>query len=84
MTGFDVETLDFSPMSFADETPTAVVAHAKIEQKVVEEKAMKRRIKNEEILTLAAKRLDQLCIRPLPGEQWRIVTEKAFNAYAFI
>lgn len=57
---------------------------ATISEKVVEERALKRQIANEELHTMVAKRLDDLCVRPLPGEQWRIITEKAFNAYAFI
>lgn len=85
MSMFDIEGLgEVETFNFGHEKATAVTQDAKITQKVVEERAMKRRIKNEEIHTLAAKRLDQLCVRPLPGEQWRIVTEKAFNAYAFI
>lgn len=83
----NIEDFEFEikPISLGcdSETPTRR-SHASIEEKVVQEKAIKRRIKNDQIHMLAARRLDQLCIRPLPGEQWRIITEKAFNAYAFI
>lgn len=57
---------------------------AKIEQKVIEDKAMLRQMKNEEIHCKVAQSLDNLCPRPKKNEQWRIITEKAFNAYAFI
>jgi hypothetical protein len=47
-------------------------------------KAMKKRIRNAEIHTMKANALTDLCTKPNPGEQWRIITEKQFNAYAFI
>lgn len=40
--------------------------------------------KNMEQHELVAKQLSQLCIKPERGEQYRIVTEKSFNAFAFI
>lgn len=55
-----------------------------IEEKKVQERAIKRRMKNEEIHLKSAKALNDLCGIPERNEQWRIVTEKAFNAYAFI
>ena len=57
---------------------------AQIEQQVVNSKAHKRFVKNEERHYAAAKALADLCDEPQEGEQWRILTEKAFNAYAFI
>ena len=47
-------------------------------------RAIKKQIKNTRIHTLKAKALKYLCIEPKDGEQWRIITEKQFNAYAFI
>lgn len=67
-----------------DLTSKAVNDSAKIDEKVVEERAIRRKIKSDKLHFLVAKRLDDLCVRPKNGEQWRIVTEKAFNAYAFI
>lgn len=55
-----------------------------IQDKLIEDAAMKKILRNDEIHLKASRSLDDLCPRPLPGEQWRIVTEKAFNAYAFI
>lgn len=53
-------------------------------QKIVEEAAIKRIVKNNEIHKIKAKALDDLCERPKKNEQWRIITEKQFNAYALI
>ncbi len=50
----------------------------------VESKALKRLIKNQTIHTLKAKALSDLCIKPKANEQYRIITEKQFNAYALI
>jgi len=55
-----------------------------IKEKVIQEKAIKRKIKNQEIHFLKAKHLNDLCFEPKKNEQWRIVTEKQFNAYALI
>ena len=52
--------------------------------KLIEDKAYRRKIKNNSIHTAKAKALDQLCQKPKKNEQWRIVTEKQFNAYALI
>jgi len=51
---------------------------------LLKQKALKRIIKNNEIHFLKAKNLSDLCIKPLPNEQYRIITEKQFNAYALI
>lgn len=55
-----------------------------IDEQAIEQRAIKRKIKCEEIHTLKAKALADLCVSPKEGEQWRIITEKQFNAYAFI
>lgn len=51
---------------------------------IIEQRAIKKLIKNQQIHTLKAKALKDLCIKPLPGEQYRIITEKQFNAFAFL
>ena len=51
---------------------------------LVKTKAEKLFIKNENLHLLKAKTLKDVCIKPLPGEHYRIITEKQFNAYAFI
>lgn len=53
-------------------------------EKIIQDRAIKRKIKNEEIHLKKANQLSQLCTIPLPNEQWRIITEKQFNAYALI
>jgi DNA-binding protein Fis len=52
--------------------------------KVITDKAIKRKIKNDQLHLKKANSLDQLCQHPLKGEHYRIITEKAFNAYALI
>lgn len=51
---------------------------------VIEQKAIKRKLKNDQIHFIKANQLAALCKRPKPGEQYRIITEKQFNAYALI
>ena len=80
----DIEDIDFGydfGDLLGDNKPKEA---AKITQKVVEDKAIRRQMKNEQVHCMTAKALNDLCVRPKPGEQWRIVTEKAFNAYAFM
>ena len=55
-----------------------------INSTVLEQKAIKRVIKNNNLHYLKAKALSDLCVKPLYGQQYRIVTEKQFNAYALI
>lgn len=55
-----------------------------INSTVLEQKAIKRVIKNNNLHYLKAKALSDLCVKPLQGQQYRIVTEKQFNAYALI
>lgn len=59
-------------------------SHKEISEQAIKERAMRVFMKNEERNFLLAKHLDQLCVRPQPNEQWRIITEKSFNAYNFI
>ncbi len=56
----------------------------KIDECVIKQRAMRRRLKNDELHFKRAKALEDLCDEPKEGEQWRIVTEKQFNAYALI
>lgn len=51
---------------------------------VVEQKALKRKIDNDQLHFFKAKELSKLCPTPGPGEQYRIITEKQFNAFALI
>lgn len=53
-------------------------------EKKIKDAAIKRVIKNNEIHFVKAKALNDLCDKPNPGEQYRIITEKQFNAYALI
>ncbi len=50
----------------------------------IEQKSIKRVLKNNQIHFIKAKALNDLCVIPKPGEQYRIITEKQFNAYALI
>lgn len=55
-----------------------------IDKTALEQRAMKRVVKNDHIHFQKAKALSDLCTLPKPNEQWRIITEKQFNAYAAI
>lgn len=46
--------------------------------------SLKRYYKNIRLGFKMAKELSDLCTIPLPGEQWIIVTEKQFNAFALV
>ena len=52
--------------------------------KVIEDKAIKRILKNTEIHTIKANSLKKLCQFPKKNEQYRIITEKSFNAFSLI
>lgn len=68
-----------------DVAPKKIITeNAHLTTKVVNSRAEKMFVKNEQRHYLAAKELADLCAEPAEGEQWRILTEKAFNAYAFI
>jgi len=54
------------------------------QKSTLEQRAVKRIIKNKELHFKKAKALSDLCEKPKQGEQWRIVTEKQFNAFAVI
>ena len=58
--------------------------HQDIDELLLKQKAIKRIIKNNEIHFLKAKALSDLCVKPKKNEQYRIITEKQFNAYALI
>jgi len=67
---FDFGDLDIDPV------PTKEVS--------LKSRALKRIIKNNELHFLKAKALSDLCVKPKKNEQYRIITEKQFNAYALI
>jgi len=46
--------------------------------------ALKRIVKNNKIHFIKAKALSDTCLKPKKNEQYRIVTEKQFNAFALI
>jgi len=50
----------------------------------LKQRALKMIVKNDKIHFMKAKALSDLCIKPKENEQYRIITEKQFNAYAFI
>lgn len=50
----------------------------------LKQRALKRVMKNNQIHYIKAKALSDLCPKPKKGEQYRIITEKQFNAYALI
>lgn len=52
------------------------------EPRELDNRAQRVFVKNEDRHFRLAKDLQDLCGVPAPGEQWVIVTEKAFNAYA--
>lgn len=56
----------------------------KIDEQALKERAIKRKLKNDQLALIVAKRLEDLCKEPAEGEQWRIITEKSFNAFALI
>jgi len=50
----------------------------------LKQRAIRRIKKNNEIHFIKAKALSDLCQKPKKNEQYRIITEKQFNAYALI
>lgn len=56
----------------------------KISESVLKQRAIKKKIDNEQRHYIIAKSLTDLCSEPKEGEQWRIITEKQFNAFALI
>lgn len=59
-------------------------SHHKITEQAIEARAIKRRLSNDALICRMINNLEQLCDEPRPGEQWRIVTEKQFNAFALV
>lgn len=55
-----------------------------IQTKALCDKMIKRMMKNDNIHYFKASNLNNLCPIPKNGEQYRIITEKQFNAYALI
>lgn len=51
---------------------------------IVKQRAIKRLIQNYQLHTLKAKALEDLCVKPKKNEQYRIITEKQFNAFSLI
>ena len=56
----------------------------KVSESVLNQRAIKKKINNEQRNYVIAKSLTDLCLEPKEGEQWRIITEKQFNAFALI
>lgn len=75
----------FEPVDFWKEEKTEKQDGVKVSSiKSMQDITAKVLTKNMQQHELVAKQLSQLCIKPEIGEQWRIVTEKSFNAFAFI
>lgn len=55
-----------------------------ITESVLKQRAIKKKLKNEQMHYIRAKALSDICGEPAEGEQWRIITEKQFNAFALI
>lgn len=68
---------------FFEETTKQDGVNVSAEQ-LIRSKALKRVVKNNDVHFLKAKALSDLCIKPKKNEQYRIITEKQFNAYALI
>lgn len=63
-----------------DAAPKKIITeNAHITTKVVNSRAEKMFVKNEQRHYLAAKELADLCVEPAEGEQWRILTEKSIQ-----
>lgn len=66
------------------DAPAKYKSDHNIDEQVLKQRALKRQIKNDRLALKIAKNLNDLCKEPKPGEQWRIITEKSFNAFALI
>lgn len=55
-----------------------------IEEQKIKSAALKRSLKNTETLYLMARNLNDICRPPKKDEQYVIVTEKSFNAFALV
>jgi hypothetical protein len=56
----------------------------KDEAEVIEQRAEKRQIKNEQRTLKKVTSLNDLCGTPAEGEQWRIITQHQYNAFTLI
>lgn len=56
----------------------------KLSEQTIKQRAIKKKLDNEQRHYIIAKNLEALCSEPKKGEQWRIITEKQFNAFALI
>lgn len=77
MNGWD----NLEELSWGD---NVVEYNSNIADKLIDDKAIKLYHKNLDIHTIKARQLSDLCGRPKGGEQWRIITEKQFNAFNLI
>lgn len=77
MNGWD----NLEELSWGD---NVVEYNSNIADKLIDNKAIKLYHKNLDIHTIKARQLSDLCGRPKDGEQWRIITEKQFNAFNLI
>lgn len=55
-----------------------------IKKKAIEQRAIKRKINNEKVHFFKANELNKICPTPKTEEQYRVITEKQFNAFALI
>lgn len=55
-----------------------------MKKRAIADRALKRKIKNEQFTFNASRNLDELAKRPKKNEQYVLVTEKSFNAYALV
>lgn len=76
--------MNFDFGKFGSGTTGKVHKSANISEKVVDSNSLRRVLRNDQRSFQIADSLDNLCPRPKEGEQYRIITEKSFNAYAFI
>lgn len=67
-----------------DDKIEEVTPQADIEDKVMDDRKMKRFIRSEEWHGKVARSLNDLCGIPAKGEEFLICTEKSFNAYALV
>lgn len=76
--------MNFNFGNFGCDSADKVHKSANIHEKVVDSNSLRRVLRNDQRSFQIADSLNNLCPRPKEGEQYRIITEKSFNAYAFI
>ena len=59
-------------------------AHSTIDDLAINQRALSRKIQYNDLAYTRAKNLADLCKLPSENQQYRIITEKAFNAFALI